>query len=88
MHRVLGIEPWDSRIVVLVYFLGTFLSTVLGLGLEGFVASMVVPPLLLYHGDLRRYVAALAPFPIIAMLNFAALIIIYGFTRLWAIYPA
>ena len=49
---------------------------------------MVVPPLLLYHGDLRRYVAALAPFPIIVMLNFAALIIIYGFTRLWAIYPA
>ena len=81
MHKALGVELWNSRVVILAYYLGALITTLFKLGTAGFIAMTLAAPLLASRG-LREYFTLLAPFLIIMALNFVAVILVYGLLRL------
>mgnify|MGYP001770716231 CR=1 FL=1 len=85
MHNALGIKPWDSRVMVITYYLITLMTILLKLGFAGFVTALIISPLVVYR-NLREYLISLVPFLIIAVLNMVAVAIIYGLLHLLAIH--
>lgn len=77
MHRALGVELWNSRVVILAYYLGTLITMLHGLGEVGLIATALTAPLLASRG-LREYFALLAPLLIATALNFATVIFVHS----------
>ncbi|WP_338151409.1 MULTISPECIES: hypothetical protein [Pyrobaculum] len=78
IHKALGVKPWDSRVVILAYYLGTLFTTLFELGTAGFAATALAAPLLVSRG-LREYFTLLAP---LLALNFVTVILVYGLLHL------
>lgn len=60
MHKALGVKPWDSRVVILAYYLGALIAIIFKLGAAGLIAAALAAPLLASR-RLSEYLASLGP---------------------------